>query len=56
MTSGGPPAHRTLNWLPQEPVGSHGRYIDAPQTGERVHIKSLAHGLHAIDGARRLLK
>ena len=34
----------------------HGKYIDAPQTGERVHIKSLAHGLHAIDGARRLLK
>jgi cell wall-associated NlpC family hydrolase len=34
----------------------HGKYIDAPQTGERVHIKSLAHGLHAIDGARRLLR
>src|SRR5436190_17721064 len=34
----------------------HGKYIDAPQTGERVHIKSLAHGFHAIDGARRLLK
>ena len=34
----------------------HGKYIDAPQTGERVHIKSLAHGLHAIDGARRLLE
>ncbi len=33
----------------------HGKYIDAPQTGERVHIKSLAHGLHAIDGARRIL-
>jgi peptidoglycan DL-endopeptidase CwlO len=34
----------------------HGTYIDAPQTGERIHIKSLAHGLAAIDGARRLLK
>jgi peptidoglycan DL-endopeptidase CwlO len=33
----------------------HGRYIDAPQTGERVHIKPLAHGLAAIDGARRIL-
>jgi cell wall-associated NlpC family hydrolase len=33
----------------------HGKYIDAPQTGERVHIKSLAHGLSAIDGARRIL-
>jgi cell wall-associated NlpC family hydrolase len=33
----------------------HGRYIDAPESGERVHIKSLAHGLHAIDGARRIL-
>jgi cell wall-associated NlpC family hydrolase len=34
----------------------HGTYIDAPQTGERIHIKSLAPGLAAIDGARRLLK
>jgi cell wall-associated NlpC family hydrolase len=34
----------------------HGTYIDAPQTGERVHIKPLAHGLGVIDGARRLLK
>ena len=34
----------------------HGRYIDAPQSGERVHIKSLARGLHAIDGARRILR
>jgi cell wall-associated NlpC family hydrolase len=34
----------------------HGRYIDAPQSGQRVHIKSLARGLHAIDGARRILR
>ena len=34
----------------------HGQYIDAPQTGERVHIKSVAHGLSAIDGARRILR
>src|SRR5690242_21617781 len=34
----------------------HGRYIDAPQSGERIHIKSLVHGLNAIDGARRILR
>jgi cell wall-associated NlpC family hydrolase len=33
----------------------HGNYIDAPQSGEVVHIKSVAQGLGAIDGARRIL-
>ena len=33
----------------------HGRYIDAPHAGERVHVSSLAYGLAAIDGARRIL-
>jgi peptidoglycan DL-endopeptidase CwlO len=34
----------------------HGSYIDAPQSGEVVHIKSVAHGLSSIDGARRILR
>jgi cell wall-associated NlpC family hydrolase len=33
----------------------HGSYIDAPQSGEAIHVRSLAHGLGAIDGARRVL-
>lgn len=31
-----------------------GRYIHAPQTGERVEISSLASRVGSIDGARRL--
>jgi cell wall-associated NlpC family hydrolase len=31
----------------------HGRYIDAPQTGEVVHVRPLAHARGALDGARR---
>jgi cell wall-associated NlpC family hydrolase len=33
----------------------HGRYIDAPQTGDVVHVKPLAYALGVIDGARRLI-
>jgi peptidoglycan DL-endopeptidase CwlO len=32
-----------------------GRYIDAPHSGEHVHISWLAYGSAAIDGARRIL-
>jgi peptidoglycan DL-endopeptidase CwlO len=33
-----------------------GKYIDAPQTGDVVHIRSLAAGIGALDGARRILR
>jgi peptidoglycan DL-endopeptidase CwlO len=33
----------------------HGRYIDAPQTGEVVHVRPLRHALGVLDGARRLI-
>ena len=32
-----------------------GRYIDAPHSGERVHISWLTYSSAAIDGARRIL-
>ncbi len=33
----------------------HGRYVDAPQTGDVVHVRPLAHAGSALEGARRLL-
>ena len=33
----------------------HGRYIDAPQTGDVVHVRSLAHAGSALDAARRVV-
>jgi cell wall-associated NlpC family hydrolase len=32
-----------------------GRYIDAPQTGDVVHVRSLAHAGSALDAARRVV-
>jgi cell wall-associated NlpC family hydrolase len=33
----------------------HGRFIDAPQTGDVVRVRPLARAVNALDGARRLL-
>jgi len=33
----------------------HGHYIDAPQTGDVVHVRPLAHARASLDAARRLL-
>jgi cell wall-associated NlpC family hydrolase len=33
----------------------HGRFIDAPQTGDVVRVRPLVRALGALDGARRLL-